>query len=352
MLVEVRVDLQRRSVQSGFVRERAGSDPRLVRVRRDVGQFRDRVADPDEVGKGALRQDRLPLLQLEGRDDSEQVRVAGTLAVAVGRPLHVRRARVDGRERVRNCARGVVVRVDAHPHPLAGKLVHDVGHTARQHAAVRVAQRDHVSPCVVRRPYHRERVVAVQKVAVEEVFGVEEDTPALAAQELDGVADHREVFLAGRPQRALDMSHVRLGHEGHHRRLRVDECTHLRVVGGHRPGLAGRAEGSKLRVPEGELPGGGTPEERLVLRVCAGPSTLDEADPEVVEVRRNGELVLDRQRQPLPLRAVAERRVVDVQRLTRVHPVPSTSCVAQSCVATKKPPMTVRSAGAARRRWS
>ena len=55
-------------------------------------------------------------LQLQVRDDRDEVRVAAALAVAVHRALHVRRAGRDRGERVRDAAAGVVVAVDPDPH--------------------------------------------------------------------------------------------------------------------------------------------------------------------------------------------------------------------------------------------
>ena len=83
-------------------------------VGRDVRDLGDGVADPDELRQCALRQDAAVELELQRGDDREQVGVAGTLAVAVRRPLHVRCAGPDRRERVGHGTRRVVVRVDAH----------------------------------------------------------------------------------------------------------------------------------------------------------------------------------------------------------------------------------------------
>ena len=58
---------------------------------------------------------------------------------------------------------------------------------------------------------------------------------------------------------------------------------------------------------------GGAGEELGVLGVGAGPAALDEADAQLVEVRRDGELVGHGEVEPLLLRAVAQRRVVDVE---------------------------------------
>ena len=268
-----------------------------------------RVASPSRpVGQ------HLPAeLDLEVGHDREQVGVAGALAVAVHGALHVGGAGVHGGQRVGDRAAGVVVAVDADPH-LGGldDVVHDVGHPARQHPAVGVAQGDHRGAGAVRRAQHLERVVAVEPVAVEEVLRVEEHLLALGPQVLDGVADHREVLLERGPQRELDVPLVRLRDQRHHARAAVAERGDQRVVGGAYAGPTGRPEGRELRVLEVELVLG-PPEELGVLGVRTGPAALDVAHAEVVELLGDGELVGDGEVEPLLLRAVAQRRVVDVE---------------------------------------
>ena len=54
------------------------------------------------------------------------------------------------------------------------------------------------------------------------------------------------------------------------------------------------------------------PEELVVLRVRAGPAGLDVVDAEPVELLGDAQLVVDGERDALELRAVAQRRVVDL----------------------------------------
>jgi hypothetical protein len=63
----------------------------------------------------------------------------------------------------------------------------------------------------------------------------------------------------------------------------------------------------------------GPAEELGVARVRPGPAALDVADPELVELPGNRELVGDGEVQPLLLRAVAQRRVVDVEGTLEIH---------------------------------
>jgi hypothetical protein len=131
---------------------------------------------------------------------------------------------------------------------------------------------------------------------------------------LDGVPHHREVLLQRRTQRQLDVPVVALRDDRDDRCARVAEGGHERVVRRGHPGAAGGAEGRELRVLQVEL--GPAPAEELgVLRVRSRPAALDEADAEVVQVPRDHQLVGDGEVQPLLLGTVAQRRVVDVERV-------------------------------------
>ena len=56
------------------------------------------------------------------------------------------------------------------------------------------------------------------------------------------------------------------------------------------------------------------PEELDVLRVRAGPATLDKMDSEFIQFLRDADLILCREADIFGLRAVAQRRVVHLQR--------------------------------------
>src|SRR5262249_56100058 len=84
------------------------------------------------------------------------------------------------------------------------------------------------------------------------------------------------------------------------------------VAGGSRTRRAGRPERREGGVAELQL-GAGPPEELGVLGDRAGPSAFDEADAELVQAPRDGQLVGDGQREAFLLGAVAQRGVVDVE---------------------------------------
>ena len=313
VLVQHRVDLDRRGVQAGLVRERGQAHVRLVGVRRDVGDLADLVRDPAHLRQALLGQDLAALLQLQAGHHAEQVGVARPLAVPVGGALHVRDAGVDRNQGVGHAAGGVVVAVDAQPGlRAAADGGDDVAEFVRHHAAVGVAQRDQVGAGPHGRADHFQGVVRVGSVTVEEVLGVEEDPLPVLAQVGDRVRDHREVLLQRGPQGEKDVPVVTLGDKGHDRRARFAQRGDLGVVGRLHAGPAGRAERGELRVLEVQF--GDCPAEELgVLRDRAGPAALDEPDTELVQLPRDDELVGHAEVQALLLRAVAQGRVVDVK---------------------------------------
>jgi hypothetical protein len=187
-----------------------------------------------------------------------------------------------------------------------------VGQLGRHHAAVGVAQRDHVRAGRGGGAHHLQRVGRVGPVAVEEVLGVQEHPLALGAQVGDRVGDHGQVFLQRGPQGQQDVPVVTLGDQGHDRRARFAQRDDLGVIGRLRAGPAGRAERGELRVLEVQL-GGSAAEELGVLRDRARPAALDEPDAEVVQLPRDDQLVRDGQVQPLLLGPVAQGGVVDVE---------------------------------------
>jgi hypothetical protein len=250
-------------------------------------------------------------LEDEVRQDADQVGVAHPLAVAVHGSLDEGRARLDPGQGNGDADAAVVVAVD--PDALAAEPPDDVRGDPRdlrdELAPVRLAEGE-VRGAPARGGLERAQgVLRVVEVAVEEMLGVVDDLPALAGQEGDGVLDHRQVLLG---RRAQDLRHVEqpgLADEGHDRHAAVEERAHLWIRVGPRAGPARRAEGRQLRVAQTEVPR--LREERDVAGVRARVAPLDVVDPELVQALGDEELVRDREADPLPLRTVAEGRVVD-----------------------------------------
>ena len=184
-------------------------------------------------------------LELEVADDRRQVGVAGALADAVERPLHVAGAAGDGRHRVGDGAARVVVAVDAD-----GDVGADVGDDGGRHrfdlvrerAAVGVAQDDVAGAVDDGRLEGAQRELGIGLVAVEEVLHVDEDEAAGVAQVAHRVGDHRLAFVERRLQRLGDVIGGALGDDAHGRRRRLEEVAQrfVRVDLATRPARSSR----------------------------------------------------------------------------------------------------------------
>ena len=242
VLVEVRVDLDRAGVQAGLVRE--GATHRRTAAGSSGGTLVTsatacaiRVASASRPSGSS----DLAALELEVRDHREQVGVAGPLAVPVDRALHVRRRRRRPRPacwRPRSrCRCGSGCRPGRRCS--AARRWTTSGELARQHPAVGVAQRDHLGAGLRGGPHHLERVVAVQRVAVEEVLGVQEHPLSLVPQVPTVSRDHRQVLRQAWCAAPARRAGVALRDQRHHRRAGLAQRRHQRVVGGRRTRPAG-----------------------------------------------------------------------------------------------------------------
>ena len=138
-----RVGADAGGVQARLVGEGVLADVGLVGVGLAVEQLVGEVRDVGEPAQLLVGDDAVAHLQLQVGDDRDEVRVAGALADAVHRALHLGRAGLDGHERVGDRAAAVVVAVDADRDAgqrarTRGDVARDV---ARQRGPVRVAQR-------------------------------------------------------------------------------------------------------------------------------------------------------------------------------------------------------------------
>src|SRR5207249_9446085 len=112
-------------------------------------------------------QHRTADLELERRDEGDQVEVAAALPVPIDRALDVDASRAHRRQRVRHREAAVVVRVNAERRTeLRPDVAHPLFHYFRELPSVRVAQDDAVRAGAGRRPQRGEGIVRVQAVAV------------------------------------------------------------------------------------------------------------------------------------------------------------------------------------------
>ena len=267
-------------------------------------------------------------LELERRDDADEVGVAAALAVAVDGALHVARAGVDRHEAAGDGAVAVVVRVHADDDVGQGRrdLADHVRDERRQAGPVGVAQADDRGARLGGRGRAAQRVGRVVAPGVEEVLGVVHHALALRGEEPDRLVDHAQVLVAAHVDDLAEVQAPGLADDGDRGREGVRQHAQA-VVGLRGHALAPRhAEGDELRVAQPLV--AHAPEELDLLRVGRGEPALDEADAELVELERDARLLVDRDREALLLHAVAQRGVVELY-LTlghRVLPVPPATC--------------------------
>ena len=293
------------------MRERRGADVGSLRIDGPVEGLGDVMAHRRQPFDPTFRKALVAELELQVRDHGREVRVAGPLAEAVERALHVSGAGFDRRHRVGHGAPGVVVAVDADDRVVADvglDVGDDAAHLARQGAAVGVAQhevRGAVDHGGLDRP---QRELGVRLVPVEEVLEVDEHHATFTAQVPHRVGDHRRTFVEGRLERFDDLVLGALRNDADRRRPGFDQVAQGGVVVDLAAGTTGGAECDQRRRRELQF-GTGPLEELDVLRVGSGPAALDEVHAEQVELFGDPELVVDRRGDALDLEAVAERRV-------------------------------------------
>jgi hypothetical protein len=305
-----------RDVHPALVGEGVAPDVGLAGVRRAVEQLVDDVRGRRERGQLLVGHDAVAELELQARDDRHEVRVAGALADAVHGRLHLPRARLDGGEGVGHAALGVVVAVDADPHSGVG------GDDRRDHLggggtdlrgqgrAVGVAEHHRLGAGAGGRAQAGQRVAAVVAEAVEEVLGVVDHALALGDEERDRLGDHRQVLVARDAHDLLEVQPPRLADDRADGREGLGQRAQRRVLLGRHVAPARHPEGGDLGV--GEALAGQQLEELEVLGVRAREAGLDEVDAELVQTVGDADLLAGRQRHPLPLHAVAQGRVVEL----------------------------------------
>ncbi len=303
-----------RRVEARLVGERRRPHVGGLRVRCDVHELGDVVADRGEQPQPVGGQGAHAHLEGEVRDDRRQVAVARALAVAVYRALHVAGTAPHAGEGVGHAAAGVVVQVHADRDVVAevpDDPAHDVLHVVGKGAAVGVAEHQRARTPLGGRLQHPQAELRVALVAVEEVLGVEQHLQTGGPQEPDRVGHHGHALVERGAQRLGDVVVPALPHDADGRHVGLHQVGQGLVVVDPALHPAGRAEGHQRARLEVELRRG-PPEELLVLRVGARPAPLDVVHAEVVELLGDAQLVVDGERDALQLAPVAQRGVEDL----------------------------------------
>ena len=141
------------------------------------------------------------------------------------------------------------------------------------------------------------------------MLGVVENLAAVFFQEGHRIGDHGEVFIGRHIQDLRDMEQPGLADNRHHRRPRLEKHAHLRIGLGRDSSAARAAEGGDLRVFPLQLRR--LRKKRRIARIRARPAALDEINPERIEPLGHTNLVGHGKRNPRPLRAITQRRIVN-----------------------------------------
>ena len=177
-----------------------------------------------------------------------------------------------------------------------------------QRAAVGVAQHHPARAGVVGGARAFERVGRVGLVAVEEMLAVDHRLAAGGDRRFDAVDDAGEVLLQRAAERDVDVIVPRLGDEDDRVGVGGDEGGEAGIVGRRAAGPLGHAESAEAGAA-GRL----ALEEARVDRVGARIAALDIIDAELVEHGGDLPLVLQREIDAGGQRAVAQRRIEEVE---------------------------------------
>ena len=246
----------------------------------------------------------------EGGQDRNQIGVAAALAKPVQRALNLANPGAHRGQRIRDRVFGVVVAMDAEL--FAGDLLHhladDLLDFMGQRSAIGVAEHDPARPRFVSRDDASERVFRIVLIAVEEMFGVEQNFRNGLRGMGDAVADHGEVFVAADAERHVHLEIPGLADQTKRRRLAADQRGKAGIVAGGAARFAGPAEGGQLGMSEFRR----IAEKRVVGRVRPRPAAFDVIEAELVELDRDRALVGGGEIDALGLPAVAQRGVIEI----------------------------------------
>ncbi len=141
------------------------------------------------------------------------------------------------------------------------------------------------------------------------MFAIIDDFTAMGFQKGYRITDHRQVFLRRTAQDFTDMQSRSFSIDRYDRGIDLEQAAHLSILGGTHTLPTRRAKSCQLGMLKLDFLGSG--EEFDVPRIGSGPASLDIIHAKALELSGNAQLVIDREMDPLPLRAVAEGGIVD-----------------------------------------
>ncbi len=163
-----------------------------------------------------------------------------------------------------------------------------------------------------------ERIGRVRLVSVEEMLAIDDGLAPARQGGLDALPQAVEILLERAAERGPHMEVPGLRHVADDVGLGLQQACDAGIVGGRDAGPLRHAESRELGAQRPPL------REKLgIQRIGAGIAALDHVDPEPVEHLHDGELVGQAEIDAGRLRAVAQRRVVEMDALP---PLPVHHC--------------------------
>jgi hypothetical protein len=297
-------------VDTAFVGECRVAHVRLFIPQRQVRQFGYEARGRAEIGQTLATDNGMAELQLEIRNDGDQVCVSAALTISIDAALNVGDSRIDRRNGVGYGQVRIVMAVDAEfAIEARPDLRDDLGQARGDGAAIRVAEAENIGAGNLGGFEGAECERRIGGVTVEEVLGVEDDFPAVLFQIGYGLRNQLDVFLFADTEGALGVKIPGFSEDGDNRSARLDQGADVRIAIDSVPCEPRGSERGETRVFEAEF--GRASEELLVARVGAGPAALNVVDPKLVELLRDGDLVVHREGDGFALCTIAKRSVED-----------------------------------------
>jgi hypothetical protein len=216
----------------------------------------------------------------------------------------VRGASLDGGDGVGHGDIGVIVAVDAEdPVKTPADLRENFSELVGERAAVGVAEAKHIRAGRLRGLQCTEGESRAGAVTVKEMFGVEDDLFAMILEPLDGFGNEHEVLFLRDTEGTLGVEVPSLAENGDDRSTRFEQRAHVGVLIDGVLGETGGAESGQPGMLELEVPRTG--EEFFVPGIGARPAAFDVVYAQLVQLLRDDQLIVHRERDGLALRAVS-----------------------------------------------
>ena len=171
-----------------------------------------------------------------------------------------------------------------------------------------IAEHEHICPSVSCCTKCREGKLRIILVTVEEMLCIVEYLSPLGFQIGHAIGNHRQIFGMGNAEYLFDLELPAFPKNGDHRGFCFQQLRYLGIIFYCNPSPTGAAKSGQLGTPEVGFPS--LRKEGKILGIGTGPPPLDIIHPERGELFRNPDLVDQTERDPLPLRSVAQSGVI------------------------------------------